>query len=556
MWIVAGIAGALGLTLVAAAWSGRPMYHRYKAERSFNQARAFLQKGDLRSGVLSLRAAVAANPAHLEATRLMADVLAEARSPAAVGWRRRVVELAPTAENRALFAATALRVEKPPFPLVTQTLEELRAGGGETNVGFHLVASQLALRLNRLENAARHLDAAATLEPTNRLHQLNLATLRLRQSESAAASHARQELAALVADPALGEHALRSLIADGLIRRQFDETDRWSQQLLALPQARFDDRLQHLAALVAAGRPQTNAWLAQLQHEAATNAIKVARVVGWMTGNGQPRPALDWLDRLDPKVRTAPPLPLVEAECHVALNDWPALERFLDGQNWDEQDPLRLVLLTRALREQGRREMADMQWRRALSAGGRAGEALGTIAQVTAAWGWADETEEALWTLVKRAPWQNWAWDALLHARTAAGDTPGLYRVYSALLETKPDAPVFKNNTAATGLLLNRDLEKCARLAREVYLADTNNGTFASTYAFALHVQGKTADGLRILQTLPETERQQPSVATYYALLLAASDRHAQAAPYFAAAAQGLLLPEEKRLLESARAGN
>ncbi len=113
---------------------------------------------------------------------------------------------------------------------------------------------------------------------------------------------------------------------------------------------------------------------------------------------------------------------------------------------------------------------------------------------------------------------------------------------------------VAKNNVAALGLLLGRDLEKCARLAREVYLSATNNPTARSTYAFALHVEGKSAEGLRLLQSLPEQELHLPGVATYYAILLAANGQRDQAGPFLASAEKGQVLPEEKRLLEIARA--
>jgi predicted Zn-dependent protease len=463
-----------------------------------------------------------------------------------------VVELSPTVENRLLFAATALRVEKPPYPIVSQTLDELRKSGAETNTAYHLLASQLALRLNRIEAAASHLGAAVRLEPTNRLHQLNLATLRLRQPDSAAARQAREELAALTSDPRLGEHALRSLVVDSMVRKQFTEAGRLSGQLLILPQARFDDRVQHLTVLDAEKSPQVGLWLTEVQHEAATNTSKAALIMGWMTGRGEARAALDWLATLAPQIRTNPPLPMAAADSYFALKDWPGLEQFLTEQNWEEQEPIRLALLARATREQGRRDMADMHWRRALGVGGPKGEALGPIAQMAMAWGWANEAEEALWALVQRAPWQDWAWQALIRARTEALDSTGLYRIYSALLDANPNAAIAKNNVAALGLLLGRDVEKCTRLAREVYLSATNNPTARSTYAFALHVEGKSAEGLRLLQGLPERELHLPGVATYYAILLAANGQREQAGPFVTSAEKGRILPEERRLLEVA----
>src|SRR5207245_2194262 len=146
--------------------------------RSMKLAQVALAKGDDRSAFLELRVALAINSSNLAGTRLMADLFDRGQSPAALGWRRRVSELEPSLGNRILFAACALRYEKPPFPIAAQALEDMRPSA-ETNTGYHLVASQLALKLNRLGEAETHLQSAARLEPTNRLYQLNLATLRL-----------------------------------------------------------------------------------------------------------------------------------------------------------------------------------------------------------------------------------------------------------------------------------------------------------------------------------------------------------------------------------------
>ena len=86
----------------------------------------------------------------------MADLFDRGQSPAALGWRRRVSELELSLENKVLFAACALRYEKPPFPIAAQALEEMRPVA-ETSTSYHLVASQLALKLSRLTDAESHL---------------------------------------------------------------------------------------------------------------------------------------------------------------------------------------------------------------------------------------------------------------------------------------------------------------------------------------------------------------------------------------------------------------
>src|SRR5262249_1163498 len=151
-------------------------------------------------------------------------------------WRQRVSELEPSLDNKIMFATCALRYEKPPFPQATQALEALRSLA-ETNTSYHLASSQLALKLNRLADAEAHLQSAAALEPTNRLHQLNLATLHLQSPDTNVASQARRKLIELVSDPDAGLPALRSLTADCLVRRDLANAENYARQLQARPEA-------------------------------------------------------------------------------------------------------------------------------------------------------------------------------------------------------------------------------------------------------------------------------------------------------------------------------
>ena len=424
VWLMTGV--ILVLALVLAAWLGRPAYRRYKEQRSLARAHSALQAGDYRNAVLALRQTLAANSGNREATRLMGDLAVEAQSPVALAWRRRGVELAPTLDNKILLVSAAMRVEKPPYPIAAQTLEELHATGADTNIAYHLVASQLAIRLNHAADAATHLEFLIRYDPTNRLHQLNLAALQLRSTNAATAARAKQELTALTSDLALGEHALRSLITDAMMDRRYDKADELSRLLLALPQPRFEDRLARLTVLHEAHSKQVAPWLAEVKAAAGTNAMRIAATVGWLNGHGQSKDALSWIGSLPPAVRATPPLPVAEVDCFVTLRDWSGLETRLSEQRWDDQEFVRLALLARALREQGRRELATAQWRRATAAAGARVEGLTVLSQLASSWSWNEEAEEVLWTIVRRAPWADWAWSSLVRNRLAVRDAAGL----------------------------------------------------------------------------------------------------------------------------------
>jgi predicted Zn-dependent protease len=272
-----------------------------------------------------------------------------------------------------------------------------------------------------------------------------------------------------------------------------------------------------------------------------------------MIGHERAKEALAWLAALPTAMRNTMPIPLAEADGFVAVRDWPGLETRLQEQRWDDQEFIRLALLARALRGQHQNAVANAVWRRAVSAAGTRAGFTAALAQVALGWGWNTEAEDLLWAAAKREPQNDWPLQTLARSYSLTNDTAGMYRVHQALLERHPKSDVLKNNVAMFALLLNRDLPRATGLAREVCEAAKTNAFFVSTYAFALHRQGKTAEGLHLMQTLPETELQRPEIAIYYAVLLSATGAQERAKVYVAAAEKARMLPEERRLLAEAK---
>ena len=550
IWIVA--AGAVVALAVMAIGLGRPAFRHFKETRSLARARAFAAKGDYRSAVLSLRVALALNSSNVVAARLMADILDRGQSPSSLAWRKRVAELEPSFNNQLVLAACVLRYEQPPFSTAAQALEGCRSVG-ETNTAYHLLASQLALKLGRLADAETHWQSAVRLDPTNRQYQLNLATIRLRSTDAKTADAARHAMAQLSTDPVLGIATLRSLAADSLSRRDLAAAEDYSRRLQTQPQATLEDRLLYLTVLSENHSPDLSQSLAHVQRVCGTNAVMVSQTISWMNTRSMARAALEWTASLPAASREAVPVALAEAECYMSLADWRGLQDRLVGHRWEEQEFLRLGLLTRALREQGDTENAGRNWRQAVSAASVQPGLTLTLVQLARTWGWNEEAKDLLWGSYKRVPSEEWPLKLLVQEYAAQEDSQGLYRVYQALLERHGQSIEFKNNVATLGLLLGRDLARSTELAREVYNASKTNATLVSTYAFALHAQGKTAEGLQLLQSFPEAELLQPEVALYYGVLLAATGEHRKAEPYFIAAEKRRPLAEERLLLEQSR---
>jgi predicted Zn-dependent protease len=548
IWIAAGVA----VVLVLAVFPGRRVYRHFKENHDAAQAREFFAKGDYRNAFLSARQALLVNSNNVPACRVMVGLEDSAHSPAALDWCRRLAQLSPTITNKLLLASVGLRYQNPPYPLTTQVLGDLSASAANIP-DFHILSAELDLSLHRAAEAESQFEAACRLEPTNRLFQLNLAVIRLSLTNAATAADARAKLKEFCSDPNLAPAALRSLVTDRLLHNDPAGALEYSTQLLAIPQAALNDRLQNLDILKRLQSPGFAAQLNALQHDSATNAVRVAQVASWMEANGFLPQTIRWLTNLPPAIQNQTPVRLAVVDCDLASTNWPALRKFTADGDWGDADFLRLAFLSRSWAELGSPLMASGDWSSAVSAaGGRLG-ALNALLGLANRWGMKNEQVDLLQRIVKKFPDEAWALRDLEQIYYTSGNTRALYQICAQRLPFSPKNLELKNNLAATALLLKTNLTKAFQWAAEVYAGQTNNPSFVTTYAYALHLQGRTRDGLAAMEKLSSESLKKPSTALYYGVLLSALGEHAQAAPYLALARKdSQLLPEEKQLLARA----
>lgn len=605
---ILGVAGVLVvLFALLGYWQGRPLYHKFKERRFLGLAREFMQQGKGLNAAICARNILAYNPKNVEASEILADLADRSKSPQAMIWRQRVVELDPSPGNRIKLADCALRYEPAPFPLVAKTLEELP---DKEALPFHLLSARFAIQLNQLPKAEAHFEAAIRLEPTNTLHQLNLAVLRLQSTNSARASSARATLENLRTHAGVDLDALRWLIGDSLSRKDLTSARQLADELLANPRSVFSDRLLHLSLLHQMQSGVLAPALQTMQTHWATNAPQATEIANWMIARGQAREALPWLQRLPAPLRSSQPVPLTIATCFQVLEDWPGLRGFLEPLDWGEQDFMRQALMARALRKLGETAVADSYWQRASRTALERPEFTALLAQTTRSWGWNLEAEQMLTTLSTRYAAQPWALPYVFQQYHAMGNTQGLFRVFSTVLNSRsPDADAretesllaalrtrfgtepwalwvmrhlfdyylstgntrgiyrslstamdrgaddvaLKNNFATVAMLLQTNLPTAHTLARQVYEREPGNASVVSTYAYSLHLQGQTSEALKLMQGLNPQDLNKPSIAVYYGFLLAAGGETLKASDYLTTAGGGALLPEEKDLVALAR---
>jgi predicted Zn-dependent protease len=530
---------------------GLPAYRRHKETNSLSLARGFMAKGDYANASIAARQTLLVNSNNLAACNLMAELAEVSHSPAALDWRRRIAELAPTVDNRVLLAAASLRVAAEPYSLAAQTLEDL-GDLGKTSVAYQVVAAELALKLGKKSDAAAHFEAATRLEPTNEFNQLNLAVLRLQGTGPGAAESARATLERLAARPVVGEIALRWLVGECLRTNDLSGAERYSERLLSGPGVIQADRLEQLGILRQSHSPEFDHRLAAVQRDSLTNAGAAYRVAKWMTACGLADQAQMWLGGCSAKLRSEQPVPLAQAECYLARRDWPGLESFLAGRDWQEFNFLRLAFLSRSAEQQQQKLVAESRWRGAVRESENQIGSLAALLGLARSWGRARDATDLLWRMGDHFPREKWIWRELGRELAASGDTPGLKKLYATMAGNDPANFAARNNFAATSLLLKSDLPEAHAMARKLYQEHPQEPVIASTYAWSLHLQGSTKEGLAVLEKLPEDQRAHPSVALYYGLLEAAAGDSTKGRRYLSLAREGALLPEEKALLTEA----
>ena len=547
-----------GITLIALGvlvWGAslfRPAYRTHKEKKFAAQASEALARNEYRKALLSAQQVLVLNSNNLAACRVMADLADLSRSPQAMVWRRRVAEIEPTLTNRILFASCALRYEQPPFPIAAQTVKEL-AEVAQKEVAFHLVAAQLALKQNRISEGEKHFEEAIRLDPTNDLHRVNLAVVRLESRDTNVSTPAHAELERLQSSTTWGAQARRALMVHHLARREFAEAERFSTALVADPNNTFADKLEHLTVLHGGKSPQFDNFLATLQRQAATNVFAAGELVTRLIELGMASNGITWVKSLPKSFRDEPPLPMALANSYFSLGRWRELEESLNAQNWKEGDFVRKALMAHAVRKQNEADVAALHWKDAVQLASARPELLGSLAQMASAWGWTNETEAVLWRAAKGFPKERWPIDSLQNGYMRTRNTHGLYELNAFALERQPTNFFAQNNWATLSFLLGTNLAKAHQLARQVYERDTNNFAFVSTYAYSLHLQGRSAEALKTMETLKPAELEDPSVASYYGALLAASGQAEKARRFLDKAEAAPILPEEVKIISEAR---
>lgn len=540
--------------LLLLGYTGYRGYQTWKEKHWLGMAKEFAAKSDSRNTVLSLQQVLRFNSKSLEACRMMAGLHEASRSPAALMWRERILELNPDSlDDRLALAKTAMLVGN--NAVATNTLAAVGAAGQAT-ADYQNLAGMIALATGEFEVACAHFIEASRLEPWNAVPQVSLAMARLSGTNALDLAEARIALTRVslnATNANLRCLALRALVNDARRAQQTDSALAFSNQLVAQTNSVFQDRLLRLEVLQETKQTNFRSSLAAFQGEAGADPGRVFLMASWEMSRLGPSVALAWMSGLPLVTQTNQLVAWSMAECRAQLGQWNELQKGLESQNWGEVDFLRHAFLARALREQGLTGAAKAEWVHTVESAGQQKAKLEKLLEFAVAAKWNSEAEELLWKTVNLYPDDKLAVQGLTRVLYGTGRTQLLLNLFTLQSKRKPADLSAKNNLAMTGLLLNVPELKPHDLAKEVYEKAATNAVFASTYAFSLHLQKRDTEALKVLQKLPPKALEDPGIAGYYGLVLSATGNSTKAATYLDWALKGSPLPEEKKLFAQAR---
>lgn len=553
-FLIVGV--VLCLCMVVGGFAAFKGYKAARHARLVKKAKTYLAEGKDRNALLCLQGALKFNSQDIEVCRMLAELHEKGRSPGALIWRGKVVELNPDSlDDRLALVTTAMQLRD--ISAATNALEGVNEAGRQT-AAYHNLAGTLASSLGEIPKAETHFAEASRIDPLNPAPQLNLAILRLRNTNAVVSDQARSTLKALSSNTTnahVASVALRELTGDAMRRRDLPAAFTLSSALLQQTNATFSDRVLRLEVLNTARSPELAPTLAEFQHLASTQAAHIYEIATWQMGRQGPAVALGWLTTLPGELQTNQPLALLVADCLAQGNKWHDLQVTIQPQNWGDLEFIRHAYLSRAFRAQDMESAAKGEWELALKDSRQGRDSMAMLLRLAAQWRWATEAEELLWAIVNRYPTERWAVQSLTQSLYANGRSRPLLTLFSQELRRDPNNLALKNNLAVLGLLLEANELKPHDLAREVYTAAPTNSAFISTYALSLHLQDKNPEALKLMQTIPQQKLEDPSIAGYYGLVLRATGDNARAATYLNWAFKGALLPEERKLFERAKAG-
>lgn len=549
--VLAVIAGfALGLLVLSI---GPKFVNAWRESRLLRQAETNLKEGNFNAANDAARQAIQIDRDSLTAYQILAEATEKQNRAETVVWRAQIARLQPRdIDSQLNLASAALRFGQ--LDAARKALDSVPKENRES-APYHVVAGWLARAQGDEAGQERHFAAALEKEPRNETYQYNLAAVRIKSPDSQKNAQARKALEHLAKSAPFRAGSLRALLNDAIRHNDLKAADRFAQELQLSPQVTFADGLLCLDFYKKLDQKKLAALLEKVKPLAARQPEDLAALMAWMNSNGMSAEVLRWMEKLPPEKTANPPPAIDVADAFTAQKNWSRLRRWTKGAYWGDSEYLRLAYQAYA-KQQSRQEGADAEsvslWHDAERACEENPEHEIRLARLASKWNLPSQAEQ-LWLRVAHNPLsRREALDALFEIYRASNDLPNLYLTAMRLHETSSEEPLIAAEYARLSIILDRNQSEGQRVAKEAFDQAPTEPPSVVAQALSLNSQGRTLEGITILQKLPPEKLHDPRVALYLAVLLLNEGKADAAHEFIDAANSGFVFPEEKKLLQEA----
>jgi cellulose synthase operon protein C len=537
-------------------WGARrvvwPKVKAMRAEGMNKEAREFLARGDNANALITARKILGTSTTNVEAWRIATAAARNRETPEVVGYQTGLARAEPTKANYLELIRLALR-----YNALTNADEAIKAIGPKASddAEFHSLSAQFYQRIGRPVAAKYALVALTQLQPSNKEAQLELAELELaEESDRAKQGLLRARVRALAEDPALRVRALTLLLRDSIKARLPAETGELIAKLQLVRDLSVEDRLLLIEGASLVAGPSLPV-LEKLQADVSKNPADVMRVMQFLYRTNAHEKSVAWFATLPEDVKKDEGVRRAAAESMLMLGKWPELEAHLKSMVWPSMDFLRHAMLAYSYRARSRTVEFNEAWNAAVvGVGSTDRQKILGLMRRTEEWKWNDERYDLVWKLFTLLPNQPEVHQALIAWEKAHGRTANLNNIFARIVAVDPDAKLSRNNLAYTSLLLDLNATRANLDSAELVAALPDNPFVITTYAFSLFKQGKPAEALAKIETLSPSQLSEPNRVLLRAVFLARLGQSERAIQMLKGIDLAKLLPEERKLAESALA--
>lgn len=548
--------GILAVVAGGVAFLFTPAYRHLMAGRLLHAAEREASLGHGDEAERFYRLAIKRDPADLAVLGSYADFLDARGSGGVLAVRLRITQLDPgNARARLDAAEAALRMRK---VIIARGLLAGPTGAMRAFPRYYDLLGWMQYLSHDLADADAAWSAALEKDPGNKIHEANLAMVRLSSGDETVRREALEKLTAI----ALGDQpplaALSSLMVNAAQSHaeppKLDALLDRFQELVPVENAFYTSYLDALRRW----RPERfKKALADYCKKAAGDPYAAMAAQSWMDGAGLYGEFLAYRETLPAPVRENFQSALLAADALFNLRRTGELDALLNGPLLNNIKPLQMAVRERmrraALPAGARDDVGAARWKAALAAAGRNDAMLAILTRMAFTWGWMDDYAQSLWATADAVPAS--APDMLenlFQYYVRERDARGVHRVLSRQLALQPDNPNLQNNFAFLSFLLGVETGRAQKMAADLCAAHPGAPLYLSTRAFGMLKAGRPAQGLELFKGLDVKQLRGTAAGVCYGYLLAATGDHG-ALEYLDGAEKWAAFPEEIELIDQAR---